>query len=193
MIKSKLDLKEYLVQDKKQLGIIRRQPRPFLDDIWKYEIQLRRYEYWINCGQGFVGKFMKAYHKIIHYRKSIKLGISIPPNTCAKGLSIAHQSCIQINDQAKIGENLRIHEGVTIGASGGTKAPVIGDNVFLASGCKVIGDVRIADNVAIGAGAVVVKDCLEANSTYGGVPARKISENDSSLFVFWYRFNDKNK
>ena len=112
MIRSKQDLKEYLAQDKCQLGILRKRPRPFLDDIWKYEIQLRKYEYWLNCGHGFVKKLMCMYHQFIHYKKSIKLGISIAPNTCAKGLSIAHHSCIQINNKAKIGQNLRIHEGV---------------------------------------------------------------------------------
>lgn len=187
MILSKKDLREYLEQDKQQLGITRRYPRPFLDDIWKYEIQLRKYEYWLNCGKGLQKKMMCLYHKFIHHRKSIQLGISIPPNTCKKGLSIAHHSCIQINDNASIGENLRIHEGVTIGASGGSNAPKIGDNVFLASGCKVMGDVVVEDNIAIGAGAVVVKDCLEAGCTYAGVPAKKVSSNGSERFVFWYK------
>ena len=191
MIRSKQDLKEYLAQDKCQLGILRKRPRPFLDDIWKYEIQLRKYEYWLNCGHGFVKKLMCMYHQFIHYKKSIKLGISIAPNTCDKGLSIAHHSCIQINNNAKIGQNLRIHEGVTVGASGGIKAPIIGNNVFLGSGCKIIGNVKIADNVAVGAGAVVVKDCKEENSTYAGVPAKKISSNNSDEFVFWYKYRNR--
>lgn len=188
MISTKKDLKEYLEQDRIQLGIVRKHPRPFLDEIWKYEIQLRKYEYWINSKASLVRKMMCAFHKFIHYRKSIKLGISIAPNTCGKGLSIAHHSCIQINNHAKIGENLRIHEGVTIGASGGDKAPTIGNNVFLGSGCKIMGDVHIADNVAIGAGAVVVKDCTEPGSTYAGVPASKVSSNNSEEFVFWYKY-----
>ena len=45
------DLKEYLIADKKQLGITRRFPRPFTDEIWKYEITLRKYEYWMNRGE----------------------------------------------------------------------------------------------------------------------------------------------
>lgn len=50
MISSRKDLKEYLFADKKQLGITRRFPRPFTDEIWKYEITLRKYEYWMNRG-----------------------------------------------------------------------------------------------------------------------------------------------
>ena len=52
MISSRKDLKEYLLADKKQLGITRRFPRPFTDEIWKYEITLRKYEYWMNRGGG---------------------------------------------------------------------------------------------------------------------------------------------
>lgn len=119
MIKTKEDLKRYLKQDKRQLGIKHKRPRPFLDRIWKYEIELRKFEYWLNQKDSIVSKGMRLFYKFNHYQSSIKLGISIAPNTCDMGLSIAHQSCIQINDNAHIGKNLRIHEGVTIGASGG--------------------------------------------------------------------------
>ena len=54
MIQDKNDLKEYLAADKKQLGITRRYPRPFTDEIWKYEIVLRKYEYWLNQQSGGV-------------------------------------------------------------------------------------------------------------------------------------------
>lgn len=118
MIRTKRDLKEYLERDKVQLGIKRRKPRPFTDEIWKYEIELRKYEYWVNQKRIGAG-FMRLFHKVLWHRKGIQLGIGIAPNTCDSGLSIAHAGCIQINQHAKIGKNLRIHEGVTIGASGG--------------------------------------------------------------------------
>lgn len=101
-------------------------------------------------------------------------------------MSIAHYGCIEINDKAKIGNNLRIHEGVTVGASGGD-APVIGNNVFLGTGCKVIGAISIANDVTIGANAVVVKSILEAGVTYAGVPAVKVSDNNSYQYVFWMK------
>ena len=81
---------------------------------------------------------------------------------------------------AKIGKNCRLQEGVTIGATDGSHdAATIGDNCYFGSGAKVIGAVIIADDVAIGAGAVVTKDITEAGTTWGGVPARKISDNNS--------------
>ena len=186
MILTKADLKEYLEQDKRQLGITRKHPRPFLDSIWKYEIELRKYEYWLNSKDSIVSKMMRIVYKLKHDRRGERLGIGIPPNVCGKGLSIAHYGCIQINNESKIGDNLRIHEGVTLGASGDRNAPIIGNNVFLGSGCKVIGKVKIPDNCAVGAGAVVVKDVREKGVTVGGVPAKVISHNDSAQFVYWY-------
>ena len=186
MILNKKDLKEYLLADKKQLGITRRFPRPFADEIWKFEIILRKYEYWVNQHRG-VKKLMVQFYKMLHHRSSVKLGIGIGPNCCGKGVSIAHAGTIQINGDARIGENLRIQEGVTIGA-GRTGVPTIGNNVYLGTGCKIIGNIKIADDCAVGANAVVVKDIVEKGITVAGVPAKKISENNSYSSVFW--FND---
>ena len=186
MIKTRQDLREYLNQDRIQLGINRLHPRPFTDEIWKYEIILRKYEYWVNQKDGFLIRLIKNYYKLKWHRWCVKLGISIGPNVCGKGLSIAHINGIQINGAAKVGENLRIQECVTVGASGGNEAPIIGNNVYLASGCKVIGNVRIADNCVVGANSVVVKDVIEEGITVAGVPAKKISNNDSQRFVYFY-------
>jgi serine O-acetyltransferase len=116
----------------------------------------------------------------LFHKYSVKLGFSIPLNVFGPGLSIAHYGTIVVSDAAKVGKNCRIHEGVNIGATNGSfKAPEIGDNVFIGTGAKIIGDITIADDVAIGANAVVVKSILEKGVTYGGVPAKKISANNS--------------
>lgn len=187
MIKTKAELKEYLAADKRQLGITRAFPRPFTDEIWKFEIMLRKYEYWINQ-TGLIAKLMRIFYKLKHHRQSIALGIGIGPGCCGKGLSIAHVGTIQINGKARCGENLRIQEGVNVGADQGGEVPTIGNNVYLGSGCKVIGSVKIADNVAVGANAVVTKDILVDGISVAGVPAKKVSSNNSWGSVFW--FND---
>lgn len=188
MIKTREELKEYMRCDKEQLGIKRRWPRPFSDEIWKYERMLRKYEFWTNQ-KGVLSCGVKFVYKCLFHQKCVKLGIFIAPNTCGKGLSIAHINCIQINHHAIIGENLRIQEGVTIGASGG-KAPIIGDNVYCASGCKIIGDVKVADGCVIGANAVVVKSIDEQGITVAGVPAKKISNHNSDKFVYFYKHKE---
>ncbi|MGN1190976.1 MAG: serine O-acetyltransferase [Candidatus Ornithospirochaeta sp.] len=144
---------------------------------------LRKREYEINCLQGIKRLLMLPLimvHKYRFHRLSLLLNFTIPLNAIGPGFSIAHPGTIVINPEARIGKNCRIQTGVTIGSTNGSeKAPIIGDNVFLGDGCKIIGDIRIADDVAIGANAVVVKSILESGTTWGGVPAKKISNNDS--------------
>ena len=53
--------------------------------------------------------------------------------------------------------------------------PIIGNNVEIGVGAKIIGGVTIADDIVIGAGAVVVDSFLEKGIIIGGVPARKLS------------------
>lgn len=70
--------------------------------------------------------------------------------------------------QQKLEKNCRIHEGVTIGATGkNEQAAFIGDNCFLATGAKIIGDVHLGNDIAVGANAVVTKSFLEDKITLG--------------------------
>ncbi|MBT0889312.1 hypothetical protein KJR38_03095 [Streptococcus lutetiensis] len=52
--------------------------------------------------------------------------------------------------------------------------PVIGNNVDIGVGAKIIGNVTIADGIKIGANAVVNKSFYEEGITIVGVPARKV-------------------
>jgi serine O-acetyltransferase len=196
MIKSKEDYVYYLKCDKLALNQKTNKPRFKHDIIWSFERLLRKCEYYQNYKRGFMGKFLCKYYKYKYTCLSQKLGFSIPFNVFESGLSIAHYGSIIINNHVKVGENCRIHEGVTIGASGDsywphlkglsfeqTRAPIIGNNVFIATGAKILGDITIADGVTIGANAVVVNDILEPNITVGGVPAKKISLNSSDKYV----------
>lgn len=177
-----MDLKKYLNQDKKMLGISDGQkfPRPFYDEVWKFQIALRKAEYAVNCKKGIIYFPYRLWKKLLFHRISVKLGFSIPLNVIDEGLSIAHYGTIVINSNAKIGRNCRIQEGVTIGSSGSNKAPIIGNNVYIGSGAKIIGNVKIADHVAIGAGAVVVKSVEQENVTIAGVPAKYISNKGAT-------------
>lgn len=184
MIKSKKDYKYYLKCDKIALGKNTKKPRFKHDIIWEFEILLRKCEYIENCKKGIIWGIIGKYYKFRYVNLSHKLGFSIPFNVFGPGLSIAHYGQLVVNQNANIGKNCRIHEGVTIGASGGEPyAPKIGDNVFIATGAKIIGNVKIADGVAVGANAVVVNDILEPNITVGGIPAKKISNNSSKKYI----------
>lgn len=182
MIITKKDLRFYLEADKVALRKKIQRPKIFSDEIWKFQILLRKYEYYNNCKSNKFNRLLKIYYRYNFHKMSIKLNFSIPINVFCAGLSIAHYGTIVVNSNARIGENCRIQENVTIGAtSGNTKAPTIGNNVFIGTGAKVIGDIKIGNGVVIGAGAVVTKSFIENNITIAGVPAKKISNNNSRL------------
>ena len=50
----------------------------------------------------------------------------------------------------------------------------IGESTWICSGVTIINNITIADNNIIGAGGTVIKDILDSNGTYVGVPIRKI-------------------
>ncbi|MCM1266547.1 MAG: serine acetyltransferase [Bacteroidales bacterium] len=181
MIDSKDAYRHYLERDKVALGRQKdRRPHIFGDEIWKFEILLRRVEYGLNCKKGLLSALILKFDKFRFHCLSVRLGFTIPPNVFQEGLAIVHYGTIVVHANARAGRNCRLQEGVTIGStSGGHEAAVIGDNCYFASGAKVIGAVRIADDVAVGAGAVVTTDIAEAGTTWAGVPARKISDNAS--------------
>ena len=173
MIENKNDLYAYLEQDSLANGNKK-------TIITKWLRLYRKYEYYRNC------KCSLFYYPYIYFLKhkfdrlSLKLGFSIPINVFGPGLSIAHYGTIVVNGNAKVGKNCRIQENVTIGATNGeSNAPRIGNNVFIGSGAKIIGNITIADDVCIGAGSVLVNDVLEKGITVAGVPTKKISENNS--------------
>lgn len=180
MIKSKEDYKYYLLCDKIALGKTKKYPRIIGDEIWKFQRLLRKTEYNKNCRNNFFGKIYLIWLQYCYHKMRIKLGFSIPLNVFGPGLSIAHFGTIVVNGNAKIGKNCRIQECTTIGATNGsTEAPIIGDNIFIGSGARIIGNIKIANNIAIGANAVVTKDFEEEGITIAGVPARKVSNNNS--------------
>lgn len=186
MIQTKDDLLYYLERDRKSLCISRRRPKFGSDEVWRFQILLRKREYFYNCKRGFLNKLIAVYYHYKFKKLSLKLGFTIPLNVFGPGLAIVHYGTIVVAEGARIGENCRIHEGVTIGATNGSsEAAEIGDNVFIGTGAKIIGKVKISSNVAIAANAVVINDIIsDTGCTVGGVPARIISNNTSASNIF---------
>jgi serine O-acetyltransferase len=88
------------------------------------------------------------------------------------GFVLVHSLGVVINGGVKGGANILIEHGVTIGAEK-RKIPVIGDDVFIGAGAKVLGGVTVGDGARIGANAVVVAD-VPTHSTVVGIPARVV-------------------
>ena len=87
------------------------------------------------------------------------------------GLFIQHGFATMIAAKS-IGENCWINQQVTIGYTG-KGCPVIGNNVMITCGAKVLGDITVGDNAVIAANAAVVKD-VEPGAVMGGVPAKRL-------------------
>jgi serine O-acetyltransferase len=94
-----------------------------------------------------------------------------------KGFVIMHPVGVVINSKVSGGKNIIIESGVVIGDEKG-QAPVLGSNIFIGAGAKIIGGISIGDNVKIGANAVVVKSVPD-NSTAIGIPAKVIQKGES--------------
>lgn len=82
---------------------------------------------------------------------------------------------IIIHPTAIIGHNCTIMQFVTIGTRQINKGAVIGDNVFIGAGAKILGNIQIGDNVKIGANAVVLEDVPD-NCTVVGIPAKIVAK-----------------
>lgn len=107
----------------------------------------------------------------MHRRTGIQIYYS---NEIGPGLNIQHGLGIVIGPRNSIGKNLCIHQGVTIGQrhlNSPDEHAIIGDNVTLFAGCKIIGSVHIGDNVTIGANSVLLNDAHDG--VWVGVPAKK--------------------
>lgn len=178
MIQSKEDYLFYCEADRVALNIKSIFPQIFIHEVWRFERRLRKVEYYKNCRNSLIYKPYYLYLYLRFRRLSVKMGFHIPLNVFGPGLSIAHPGTLIVNEGAQVGENCRIHNCVHIGTQAGymDAAPKIGNNVFIGPGVVLFGDIEVADDIAIGANAVVNKSFTEKGITIAGVPARKVSD-----------------
>lgn len=90
-------------------------------------------------------------------------------------LKIWHGNII-INNNAIIGNNVQFHGNNCVGQKESGKAPIIGNNVDIGFGTVIIGDIKIADNVIIGANSLVNKSFLDEGVVIAGCPAKVIKK-----------------
>ena len=103
------------------------------------------------------------------------LFIEVESGKIGRGLFIRHGFSTIIAAKS-IGENCWIFQQVTIGYTNTTDCPILGDNVKICAGAKVLGKVTIGKNSVIGANAVVIKNVPE-DCNVVGIPAYIIRRN----------------
>ncbi len=183
MIHSKEELQFYLDADKFAHGIQKHRPSIFGDEVWKFQIALRKCEYYGNKN-GFLEKLLFKKHRYTKDRLGQRLGFDIKDGVFGAGLRINHFGNIVAG--GKVGRWCDIHQGVNIGQTNPVKRikgvkynPTIGDNVWIGPGAKIYGNITIGSQVQIGANAVVGKSFGE-NVTIAGVPAKIIRDTGTS-------------
>ncbi len=93
------------------------------------------------------------------------------------GFVLIHANGVVINGNVKGGSNVFLEHQVTIGAER-RQSPMIGSNVFIGAGAKIIGPVTIGDGARVGANAVVLHD-VAADTTVVGIPAKPVRRRDA--------------
>lgn len=139
-----------------------------------WPVFLLRLEEYEQLSTGLIKKILRFF--LLFFRVFVRCASGIEIYYGAKiggGLLLPGLSGVGITDTAIIGENCTIHSCVRVGHRGDGKdlgAPVIGDNVTLMLGSKIIGPIKIGDNAVVGANAVVLQD-VPASAIAVGVPA----------------------
>ena len=155
----------YKITDNKQYGYM------------KTIIMARKYKYYKEQKHNIMTCILRAWYTKKLNRLSKKNGIEIYGNF-GKNLRIFHSDVV-INNKAVLGNNIKLHGMNCIGNNGKDEAaPTIGDNVDIGVGAIIIGNIRIANNVRIGAGCVCAID-IPDNCTVVLQAPRVIMRNDS--------------
>ena len=87
------------------------------------------------------------------------------------GVYFVHSLGIIIGGTAKIGDRVRFMGNNTVGTAKDNGYPVIGNDVMVGAGARILGPVHIGDGAQIGANAVVVTD-IPAGAVALGIPAQ---------------------
>jgi len=151
------------------------------NDRYKFLYLLRIYSYLATKKNASLGiKIARRIIFIWYCRVQNRLSIEINPSmNIGKGLFLPHPNGIILHALVILGDNVSILQQVTIGNTiqkGLNNVAVIGNNVSIGAGAKIIGPCSIGDNVIIGANAVVTKN-INSHSVVGGIPAKYLNNN----------------
>lgn len=158
----------------------------FLFSSGLHAVIIYRFCHWLWC---------KRWHNFARFLSMIArflTGIEIHPAAIiGKRFFIDHGFGVVIGETSKIGDNVTLYQGVTLGGTTifqslsepvKQRHPILKNNIIVGAGAKILGPITIADNVKIGANAVVLRDTPK-NCTAVGVPAHKTSQKHSINFA----------
>ena len=125
-------------------------------------------------GLEFLGRLISEFGRLLS-------GIEIHPSArIGKRLFIDHGTGVVIGETARIGDDVTLYHGVTLGGLsphdgiGGCRHPTILDHAVIGAGAQVLGPITVHESARIGANAVVTKD-VPRGAVAIVIPARIIS------------------
>jgi serine O-acetyltransferase len=136
---------------------------PYRFGRWRYQLR-----------PAVLRKPMSMIYRVLKTVSQVLTGIDLPCEVAiGQRFRIEHFGGIIISGDAVIGDDVVLRNGVTIGLKhrDDPGSPIIGNRVDIGAGAKLLGKIRIGDDVLIGANAVVITD-VPPNSIAVGVPAR---------------------
>jgi serine O-acetyltransferase len=125
------------------------------------------------------------FYKVLRMFSAMLCGIEIPCEVViGRHFVIEHSGAIVISGDAVFGDHCVIRQGVTIGLrhTGTRGSPLMGDRVDIGAGAKLLGAIRIGNDVAIGANAVVLCNVPDG-CTAVGIPARVLVPRSAAALV----------
>ena len=168
----KSDLKRYQTLESKGIYLL------FEQGLWA--IAVYRFGRWSrNVRVPVISSLLKLFAFLLFKQMEMATGISLPASAeIGKGFYVGHFGGIILHSDVKIGDNCSLGPGVLIGTRGGGNkgVPVIGNDVYIGVGAKILGGIKIGDRVKIGANAVVLNDVPDG-ATAVGIPAKVLKAN----------------
>ncbi len=138
------------------------------------------YLFWLRLCQ-FRGRLFRFFCFMLKLVGKL-LNIYIPPMTrIGYGLELGHGMCVVVNGGTIIGNNVSLSHFVSIGTNHNNPA-IIGNNVYIGPNTCLVENVKIGNDVTIGAGSVVTKD-IPSCATAVGVPAKVINYNNPARYI----------
>lgn len=119
-------------------------------------------------------KLLAIYYGMKANRMAVKYNLELY-GKFGKNLRIWHSNIV-INGNAVLGNDIQLHGNNCIGEKKDGRAPIIGNNVEIGYGANIIGDIKIANNVIIGANSLVNKSFEEEGVIIAGCPAKIIKK-----------------
>ena len=145
--------------------------QPFLFFKGFLALQTHRTAHWL-WGQG-----RETLAFFLQSRMSELYSVDIHPAApIGSGVFMDHATGIVIGETARVGDDVSMLHGVTLGGTGKVytdRHPKIGNGVLLGAGSKVLGNIKIGDEARVGSGSVVLSD-VPARCSVAGVPAKPV-------------------